>query len=480
MNFNHLLLLLIFTPLWLVRGARWLAIVQQKEYRLDRLWLFLKTKEGKKDLWHLLPQLTDFSRRGLKRPVRTARAGLLAVMTIALMLTLYWLVGWQYLWLISLLLYLILPALVIAALFPTAFIKVLVTWYELNTARKIIQQHQPLVIGVTGSYGKTTTKQLLAHVLQQKYSVFFTPKSFNTMYSVAKSLRQGFTNQRIVILEYAAYTPGEIKQLASWLPPNLAIITGLTEQHLGLFGSQQRIIEAKAELVKAIENKGPIFCNARDKGTLDICRAGGRNDWQAFSGPESKIKLTNIKLDSQGKLQFTWLGALVETQLVGKHYLETVQAAIAVARQLDLSGRQIVAGLKSFKPSNSFIKIRKSRGLTIIDDGHTTNPQGFTAALELLDHFKKQNTPTLLITSGIIDLGKQSASIHSKLAKQAKKVANQVWYLGIDGSDQFKQVYTDQMKDDINVIEQQLSLLLNGTVILIEGRIPSWLVNKLK
>ncbi|MBD3279659.1 MAG: hypothetical protein GF390_03035 [Candidatus Pacebacteria bacterium] len=481
-------LFLLFLPLIFIRWLRWLAIVQQKEYRWDRLKLFFYTHQGQQDFWRLLPRLSDFSRTGLKRPVRTKRVLLIALLSLGL------LAGWAYVittavtvvetLILLLIIYHLIPLWIWLATLPTTVLAWLFTFWALKKAARKITQAQPQIIGLTGSYGKTSTKLLLAAVLAQKYSVFVTPKSHNTKLSIAQSINQDFQDQEIAILEYAAYTPGEIRLLAKYFPPQLAVITGLTAQHLGLFGSIQQLIQAKAELVSAIQDQ--VFCQAADPGAVEICQAGqarsqvkskGKSKAQsyiAYTGKAAKLKLTQVGLNDQGKLYFSWQGRKIQTQLVGKHYLASVQAAIIVAQYLKLSFQQISQGLIEFKPDSCFIQIRQSQNqVMVIDDGQTSNPQGFLAALELAQHFKTNNKKVVLLTSGIVDLGEQSNSIHHQLAKQAKTIVDLVLYAGSAGRPEFAAVFGQKLISNQAKIKAQLTQLDQHTVLLIEGKITA-------
>lgn len=198
--FVAFLLSALATPFFVVRWFRWLAIVQQKEYRFDRLRAFLRSDEGKYELKRVLPKLSDFSRTGLKRPKPTARVLLVALLSGLTLLSqfslsisssitpgevmpslLVWGTG-------IVVAYLILPITVIADSIPTMLLSALATWNTLRRAKQKIESGQPKIIGVGGSYGKTSTKHLLHHFLKQKLTVFVTPKSFNNKLSVAQSI----------------------------------------------------------------------------------------------------------------------------------------------------------------------------------------------------------------------------------------------------------------------------------------------------
>lgn len=480
--------LLLLLPLLIVRWARWLAIVQQKEYRFDRLAAFLTTEEGKKETFRLVPRLNDFTRTGLKRPVSTARIAIIGA--TSLFFGLAWLVLLLLTGLLQLpilvtfiiLWYLLLPLILLLSCLPTVLAANFVTIRALKKAKCKLEKEQVKIIGIGGSYGKTSTKHLLAHLLSQKYSVFVTPKSHNTKYSVAQSILQGYTNQQIALLEYGSYKIGEIAHLAKWLPPTMAIETGFTVQHLSLFGSIENSLQAEAELVAALPLGEKVFCNAADQQAAKICEIGSAiNKAQVipYTGLDSVVKLENIQVNDQAKLSFGWQQRLISTEIVGKHYIPNIQAAIAVAIELGLSDEMIVNGLSSFQPNDSFIHSKVlANGAVYIDDGATSNPKGFSAAIELMKELPESQK--ILLTAGIVDLGQEAESVHQRLANEAKQVFQVVAYVGVDGHNEFETAFGDQLLRDKEKIIELIKSAKIGTAILAEGWMPKWLDEILK
>lgn len=474
----------------LVRTVRWLALLQQKEYRLDRLWLFLKSTEGRAEVLHLLPAVSEFSRTGFKRPRLTARAIFSAVLVAIELVVLLWgVVGWSWLsfapqaldeiLLLSLWLTVIVlcvPLLVAVTAVPSSIIARVQTARMVRQAAALLAKKQPLIIGITGSYGKSSTKQLLAHVLRKKYSVFATPKSFNTRYSVAKSIVDGYSQEEIVIIEYGAYGPGEIKKLAAELRPNWAIITGFAPQHVGLFGSEEAIAQAKAELIRALPPDGKVFVNGDDKGVQRIVAAarGARPEIIEFSVAQTSV-LKRAKITTNGYLELPAAAEGVVTTLIGKHYLQTLAGVWTVAAALDITERMFAQQVSTFQVTDTFVTAVESKGgVHIIDDGGTSNPRGFAAALALLAELEYPQK--ILITPGIVDLGAQSVAIHRRLAEQAWAAGvSEVLYVGTNGLAEFSAVFgPTRVLTEQSAIAATLSALPHGTVVLIEGRMPGW------
>lgn len=493
--FFKILLLALWAPFFLIRWLRWLGIAQQKEYRFNRLSQYLLTTQGIRDLVQFWPRISDFSRTGLKRPKPTSRIALTALISTLITAVLV-LISWQgavFTFGLSLIFFLIsAPVWVWLAVLPTILaFRTLVIYYT-QQARGKIQEAEPTIIGITGSYGKTSTKLILSHVLSQKFSVFATQRSFNTPFSLARDIARRYQDQELMIIEFAAYKIGEISWLTKRYPPDTAVITGLTDQHLALFGSRENIIQAKSELVAALPKSEPVFINGADAGARLIARHGQAENIVPYFGGHKEIDVCDVRINQQGQLEFKFKDQLIKTQLVGKQYLAACLAAVKLGLHFSLSQKQIAQGLSSFKPPDYFVQLKKSRlGFWVVDDGGTSNPAGFEAVICLAREIKalraksqrtnsRRGRKMILVTSGMIDLGHKTNKIHQKLAGLAEPVFQTVFYLGEPGRKQFKQVFHKRLISDQTLIQQELKSLSKDDMVVIEGRIPLWLRKYLK
>lgn len=470
-----ILIYLFILIITLIHYLRWFAIIQQKEYRLDRYILFLKSKEGIRDIFlpfpisFSLPQKTDF-----KRPKLTAKITLIALITLALILFSFYKAFYQNqvdFNIFLLFLYLKAPTSIFIASLPTTLLTKIITAIEIKKAQKKIAKIQPIIIGITGSYGKSSTKFLVKHLLSQSQKVFATPNSFNTIYSVSHSINQNYQDQTIMILEYGAYTQNEIKILAKHFKPCLAIITGITHQHLGLFKSLENIKKAKEEIIKALPQNGTVFFNGEDKNVLDMVLS-----FSLTKIDYAKIKISNPSLNKKAQLDFEYSGKKISSQLIGKHYLNNVKAAISIAKFLQIPENIIVKALTNFQPNQIFIssKITKS-GTLIIDDGKTSNPEGFRKAIKITESLKSQfpKKQIILLTSGIVDLGNKSKQIHTQLAQKGYNVFYKVLYTEIIGKKEFSEIFkTNLIFNKIQIIKE-LKRLDKNSILLIEGKIKT-------
>ena len=367
--------------------------------------------------------------------------------------------------------YLLIPLLVVIATIPAWIVTQIANKYYEAKALKQISTHNPLIIGITGSYGKTSTKFILGKLLKAKYSVWYSPKSFNTPFSIPKSIATTYAGEEIMIIEFAAYKRGEIARLTKLFPPKIGIVTGLASQHLDIFGSFSNIIKAKQELPQSLPNKSKLYINHQVPEFDNFINPFKHlSIIKPVNKTISKLGLTNLQ-----QLKFNYQNQAITTKIIGQHYLSNIELAIAVAHDLNLTPKQIAESLASFKPGDEFISIQQTQANTIIiHDGKTTNPKGFTAAISLASKIKA--TPKLIITSGIIDLGSESSRIHQQLASEIKSDFDYLIDTSATGQPAFKQILglkyltATNLKSFEKIYQKHLSS--NG-LLLIEGKIPT-------
>ncbi len=460
----------VIVILVLIRVTRLVAWVQQKEYRWDRLVLFLRTKEGRWELFRIVPSFSEMLYFRYKRPHLTLRAQVTLFM--ALVLTASLTVG-MYLvvplvWALSISM-LSLPLVVaVTGVVPS----VAKEWYTEKLLRKAhihVARVNPFIVGITGSYGKTTTKLLLAHVLSVHDAVFYTPFSVNTPLAVARVILEKYSGEHLMILEFAAYKTGEIARLARYFKPHIAILTGLTEQHVGLFGSLAGIRKAKSELITALPTKAQVI--VASTGAEEIFREAHRADLEVLR--VRTVKVTGA-LTPEGYLEITHGGIHWRTNLVGMHSLENVQTVCAAAYACGLPISESCARIARFIPSHNFLRIRSGmRESVCIDDGGTSNYQGCLAALAVLQHVAARQK--VMVFGGIIDAGERSSWIHTELASVVARQNIECWYVGQVGKDEFVQQLGENCVTDEQEIRAKMGSLTATSAVLIEGRMPSWI-----
>lgn len=286
------------------------------------------------------------------------------------------------------------------------------------------------VIGITGSYGKTTTKEFLYTVLKTQYKVLRTPESYNTLFGIARVVDLELDeNYDFFVCEMGAYKKGEIAELCSMVLPDHGILTGINEQHLERFGNIQSTVAAKFELADFV--KGFLFLNTdsfyvKQYGTPSGCKVYSYGlsareccaDALDFSPEGIAFDLT---LFSE-KLQ-------VRIPLFDKGSVCNAVGASGLAYKLGVPTAKISEGLLMLPRVPHRLEIRTlDSGIVLIDDAYSSNVAGFKNALEVLSVFPKRIK--VLATPGIVELGKETVRIHQELGKMAGDICDFVFLIG--------------------------------------------------
>lgn len=315
--------------------------------------------------------------------------------------------------------------------------------YIIQKAKEKIKNHPHLLsIGITGSYGKTSTKEFLSQILSQRFKVLKTPANINTDIGVAKVILKNLKkDHQIFVCEMGAYKKGEIKAICKIVNPRIGIITGINEQHLSLFGSLENTMKAKFELIEALPKKGLAIFNGNNKYCLQMAQRAKK------MGREVKI----IKRQK----------VISKADLPGKYFLENALLAKAVAQELGIAPTEIAQMAKKLKLPPHTMQIFKKDGLTLIDDTYNSNPQGVLAAL---DHLKAYKGKKILVFQPMIELGKASGRLHEKVGRKAAEICDQIFLTN-------QNFYQDFLRGAKGKVSLRKDLLkIKRGAILFEGR----------
>ena len=282
------------------------------------------------------------------------------------------------------------------------------------------------VIGITGTNGKTTTKELTAAVLKKKYKVAFTQGNLNNHIGVPLTLLSVTTDDEIVIVEMGANHPGEIAFLADIARPEYGLITNIGTAHIEGFGSRENIIQTKKALYdEVLRHHGHLFVNADDP-LLSGLVAGYVN--LSTYGVDSPAEVKGAVLEMTPYLTINLLGRRVETHLTGMYNLTNMLAAAAVGRYFCVPDDDIVAAIAEYEPSNHRSQVIKRNGLTIIADYYNANPSSMYAALHnlaMIDGARK-----MAILGDMLELGEVSEEEHHRMIGTAAGLGIEAWYVG--------------------------------------------------
>ncbi|MBK8025591.1 MAG: UDP-N-acetylmuramoyl-tripeptide--D-alanyl-D-alanine ligase [Chloroflexi bacterium] len=290
-------------------------------------------------------------------------------------------------------------------------------------ARKALNEVNPTVIGITGSYGKTTTKVTLAHLLNGRFRAYPTPKSYNTLMGVCIAINNDLANDNSIeyfIAEMGAYVRGEIQEICDLTHPRIGILVEVGPQHLERFGSLENITTAKYELIKALPPDGVGVFNWDNPYIRDMVARGYPQtrltvsktvDPAAVKDATPRFVASTITETLDG-LRFTVTdtqsGAREEfsTPLLGEHNVTNILLATAVAVHEGMPLRDVAFRARSLKPAESrLVRSTTAEGITIINDAYSANPVGIVYALRVLS--LHQTGQRLLITPGMVELGER-------------------------------------------------------------------------
>ncbi|TLS49776.1 UDP-N-acetylmuramoyl-tripeptide--D-alanyl-D-alanine ligase [Paenibacillus antri] len=308
--------------------------------------------------------------------------------------------------------------------------------YYINDARKKIERHASTqVIGITGSFGKTSVKHFLSTVLSQSYHVLMTPESYNTPMGVTKTIRTYLQpTHEIFISEMGAKQKGDIKEICDIVHPKYGIITAIGEQHLETFKSLENVKATKFELAEALPADGVAFLNLDDENVADQLRKSNLRCKVVTYGsrnPDTDYYAENVRYSRNGCAFAVRVrnGAVqeFETALLGEHNIQNLLACIAVGDTLGIPLPKLAMYIRKVKPVKHRLELKKNGNLTILDDSFNSNPVGSKAALAVLAQMPEKK---ILVTPGMIELGAKEYEYNYAFAEAAAKVCDYIILVG--------------------------------------------------
>ena len=294
-------------------------------------------------------------------------------------------------------------------------------------AKDILQSMKHLiVIGVTGSFGKTSTKYAVAQLLSEKYNVLMTPGSFNTPMGVVRTIRESLKpTHQVFVVEMGAKNKGDIKELCDLVSPTLGIISSVGPQHLETFGSMEAIVATKFELADAVQkNGGVMFLNYDNEYIRKRAFEGPKVTYGTGDGCDVAAK--DISYSASGAA-FSINGHAMKTKLLGQFNVVNIAGAAALAKHLGVAENDIAAAVRRLEAPEHRLKLSKNGRYTLIDDAYNANPSGARAALEVLSLFPERK---ILVTPGLVELGDQMEEANRALGAQAAKAADDIVRVG--------------------------------------------------
>lgn len=294
----------------------------------------------------------------------------------------------------------------------------------LKTLQQLAHHHRKVlglpIIGITGTNGKTTTKELLAAVLSTKFNLLYTEGNFNNHIGVPLTLLRLTHDHEMAVIEMGASHPGDIKELVDIVHPNYGIITNVGRAHLEGFGSFEGVIRTKGELYDYIRrSKGKIFIKKENEYLQSIAKGieqityGNGDDAFASGQVVSCDPFLVFNWKQQGKLH------TVETHMIGSYNLDNVLAAVAVGRFFKIPAERISRAIAAYEPTNNRSQFKKTDNNELIIDAYNANPSSMKVALDNFITMPVQ--PKAIILGDMRELGPTSDELHAEVVEQIKK-----------------------------------------------------------
>lgn len=356
-------------------------------------------------------------------------------------------------------------------------------WY-VNDAKRILKSHKNLiVIGVTGSYGKTSVKFILKRILSEKFNVVATPQSFNTPMGVVRTIRNDLKPQtQIFICEMGAKNIGDIKEICQIVHPQYGIITSVGPQHLDTFKSIENVFNTKFELTNEVfKNNGTVFVNGDSEEIIN------RIEKEKFSvyGTDNSFNYTanNMSYGKNGSnfsINFGTEDISLSSKLLGRHSIINIVGAAAVGYELGVSLKDIKYAVSTLKPTEHRLELKPHfNGSVLIDDAYNANPEGSIEAVNVVASF--EGMKKVIVTPGLIELGSKEYECNFNLGVKAARCCDYLIFVGltrskplVDGADSVgfpkdKMFVVASFKDAMEIYAK---LADNKTVVLFENDLP--------
>ena len=373
----------------------------------------------------------------------------------------------------------------IALLINTPVESLVGVYFKRKAINKIKNMKSLKVIGITGSYGKTSSKNILNDILNIKYNSLPTPKNFNTPFGLMITINNyldKFTD--VFIAEMGACQSGDIKELCDLVHPKYGIITKIGVAHLATFGSRENIQKTKFELIESLPSDGVGILNGDDEWQRNYkIKNNCKIKWIGIDSDDVDVRAKNITLSPKGtEFDCYFKGDdkpyKFETKLLGYANVYNILAGIALGREFGMTIEQLQAGVSKVKAVEHRLELKINGDITIIDDAYNSNPTGAKMALDVL---KMMPGKHIVVTPGMIELGDEEYQKNKEFGTQIAESADEVILVGAEKTKPILEGLKEKGYDEnkIHVINDVLkafpliqTLKENETYVLLENDLP--------
>jgi len=502
---------------------------QLKWYRLDKFKDFISTEQGKRFiyrydiLWRTLMALFIFFwpinsvlllkeiiiaffiidlsygfyrvlKHKARRPVPTPKA--LLIIFLSMVLEASWIIltrDWAIL-LLALIMHFFIIGIVVYIVHKFTWVvkQILI----IKAKHKLVGYPNLIVIGITGSYGKTTVKEFLSQILSAKFKVIKTPKYLNSHIGILKFiLKTDFNNTDIFVAEVAADKKGDITLICDVIKPKIGILTAINEQHLSIFGSIKNTQSTKYELLRSLPKDGLAVVNSDNKYCCEYLQE--LDTTVKTFGTEEKYKpnylIDDVHNTKEGiECHGSYLHdkqvikSVIRPKVHGEYQAMNIAPCIIVGSFLGMKDEEIISAANKLKNLEQGLQIYNYGKTTIIDDSHNSNPDGFKVALQVLNS-RSSGKRRIVVTRGMMELADESDELHEIIAGEIAFVADELVIITPDFIEPLRAgAMSDKYHLEIKIktnpeklLEYIKSLKNKDFVILLENRLPLLVYNEI-
>ena len=319
--------------------------------------------------------------------------------------------------------------------------------YKKKALKKLKHNTNIEVIGITGSYGKTSCKNILYDILSVKFNVLSTPKNFNTKYGLIITINNYMDKfNEIFIAEMGAFKVGSIRDLCKLVHPKYGIITNIGLAHLETFHSRENIQKGKFELVESLPNDGLAILNMDDDYQVNYkIKNTCQKIWIGIDNTLADVRATDIVINENGMEFYVIFKGddnkyFFETKLLGKNNIYNILSGIAFGKYMEMSIQELQLGVKLVRAIPHRLELKKFDDKVIIDDAYNSNPVGSKMALDVLSLMEGTK---IVVSPGMIELGDKENELNKDFGKYLSNVAD---YVILVGKKQTKAIYEGLME----------------------------------
>ena len=282
-------------------------------------------------------------------------------------------------------------------------------------AEAYLKANRVPVVGITGSAGKTSTKEMLYAVLSKHFRAYRTPGNLNNQTGVPQAVLQIEKEHDLAVLELGTNHPGEIRSLARIVRPDVCVITNIGVAHIEFFGSRENIFRGKTEMLEYMQPGGHAVMNGDDDFLRTVPDAVTYG-----TGEKNRFRAENIQdlgLDgSEFDVEIGDKTVRIRVPAPGRHMIYNALAAIAVGSLFGMSAEEISEGVSSYKPFAGRLEIKRINGITILDDSYNANPASMKSSIDVLQYAKGRR---VCILGDMFELGEKSEAFHRDVGRYA-------------------------------------------------------------